>query len=125
MVKETHKIEIEQLTMQYADAVNTANAPAIAALYAQDGLLMVEGFRSVIGSEVNGEYFKRASITIEYAVRDIVVDGDIAVVEAQATTKTTDLTTRQDQIKATRDLFVLKKTSGTWKIYRYIFNNEE
>ena len=125
MVIETHKIEIEQLITQYADAVNTANAPAIAALYAQDGLLMPEGFRSVNGSEVNGEYFKRASVTIEYTVSDIVINGDFAFVEARATTKTTDLSTKQDQIKATRDLFVLKKITGNWKIYRYIFNNEK
>ena len=122
---ETHKIEIEQLITHYADAVNTANGPAIAALYTKDGLLMPEGFRSVNGSKVNGEYFKKASVTIEYAARDIVIDGDIAFVEVRATNKTTDPTTKQVQIKATRDLLVLKKITDNWKIYRYIFNNEQ
>jgi ketosteroid isomerase-like protein len=121
----THKIEIEQLITRYADAVNTANAPAIAALYGNDGLLMPDAVRSIKGPEVNGKYFKRASVTIEYTISDIAINGDFAFVEARAKTKTTYLSTKHDQIKATRDLFVFKNTAGNWKIYRYLFNNEQ
>lgn len=117
------KSRVEQLISAYAEAVNTGNREAIAALYTEDGVLLPEGFTSVPQGRGSGRYFTKLSVNIEFLVKEVVIEGSFAFAEAEASTRLTDLSVNREVNKTTRDLFIFKNTEGDWKIYRYIFNS--
>ena len=123
MSTQTEKTTAEQLISAYAEAVNQGNRQAISALYTQDGLLIPEGFKPLPQGKSNEKYFANTGVQIGFTVKEVIVEGNYAFVEARANTKLTDLNNQELNTK-TRDLFILRNTDGAWKIYRYIFNSE-
>ena len=123
----TQKQEVQTFIANYAAALNAASTELISDYYASGGLFMPDGYPTFN----NGEQFKRniisffrkKSILIDYVITDISIDGTIALVNALAATRSTDLTTKIETTKTTRDFFVLKLEGKEWKILRYLFNN--
>ncbi|MBG6234031.1 ketosteroid isomerase-like protein [Pedobacter sp. CAN_A7] len=124
MSTQIEKSTVEQLISSYAEAVNKGNRQAISAFYTQDGLLIPEGFKPVPQGNSNDKYFANTGVQIGFTVKEVIVEGNYAFVEAQANTKLTDLKNNQELKRKTRDLFILRNTDGDWKIFRYIFNSK-
>ncbi|MBK9194172.1 MAG: DUF4440 domain-containing protein [Flavobacteriales bacterium] len=61
-------------------------------------------------------------LNIEFFIDEVVVDGDHAF--ARTTSKGTTLihATGETVPEENRELFVLQRTDGGWKIARYMFN---
>jgi ketosteroid isomerase-like protein len=81
---------------------------------------------SAIGqAQVKASYefvFNTIQLTIAFYIDEIVVNGDFAF--ARTTSKGTTLihATGQTVPEENRELFVLQKSGGEWKIARYMFN---
>ena len=81
---------------------------------------------SAIGQEqVKASYefvFKTIQLKIEFFIDEIIINGDNAF--ARTTSKGTTLIHANGQTvpEENRELFVLQKISGQWKISRYMFN---
>lgn len=125
MKTQIEKSSVEQLISAYAEAVNTGNREAIAAFYTEDGLLIPEGFKPVPQGKSRGKYFTQAEVNIGFSVKEIIIEGAYAFVEAAAKTKVSDPSSNRQTKKSTRDLFILKNIEGAWRIYRYLFNSEK
>jgi uncharacterized protein (TIGR02246 family) len=121
------KTKIKQLISDYAAALNSANIELIPSFYAEDGLFMPDGLRTFttddLSNKLRGTYLKRSQFSISYDISDVVVNGDFAFIQAQASTLSVNPTTGKTTTKSSRDLFVLTQEENNWKIYRYIFNN--
>jgi len=123
----TQKQEVQTFIANYAVALNAASTELISDYYASSGVFMPDGYPTFN----NGEQFKRniisffrkKSILIEYVITDISIDGTIALVNALAAIRSTDLTSKIETTKTTRDFFVLQLEGKEWKILRYLFNN--
>ncbi len=95
-------------------------------LYTTDGVFMPTGFPTAVGTEqVRGAYtgvFSSIKLNIEFYIDEIEVDRDHAF--ARTTSKGTTLihATGETVPEENRELFVLKRTDGGWKIARYMFN---
>ena len=124
MSAQIEKTTVERLIYAYAEAVNEGNRQAISAFYTEDGLLIPDGFKPVLQGKSTGKYFTNTGVQIGFTVNEVIVEGAYAFVEARAKTRLTDLGSKKELNKSTRDLFILKNTQGDWKIYRYIFNSE-
>ncbi len=127
MEQTTEKSAIEKLLFSYRDALNTSDVNKVMTLYTNDGVFMPSNAPSAIGQEqIKGSYeivFKNIKLSnIEFFIDEIVVNGDDAFL--RTTSKFTTLIHANGQIVAEegRELFVLQKTSGQWKISRYMFN---
>lgn len=126
MVLSTEKSEIEKLLFAYRDALNTSDVNKVLPLYTIDGVFMPSNAPSAIGQEqIKGSYefvFKTIQLNIEFFIDEIVVNGDFAF--ARTTSKGTTLIHASGQTvpEENRELFVLQKTNGQWKISRYMFN---
>jgi uncharacterized protein (TIGR02246 family) len=126
MEQSTEKSAIEKLLFSYRDALNTSDVNKVLPLYTNDGVFMASNAPSAIGQEqIKGSYefvFKTIQLNIEFFIDEILINGDYAF--ARTTSKGTILIHANGQTVAeeNRELFVLQKTNGQWKISRYMFN---
>jgi len=126
MEQSTEKLAIEKLLFSYRDALNTSDVNKVLTLYTNDGVFMPSNAPSAIGQEqLKGSYefvFKTIQLNVEFFIDEIMVSGDYAF--ARTTSKGTTLIHANGETVAeeNRELFVLQKTNGQWKISRYMFN---
>jgi len=122
----TEKQSIEKMLLLYRDALNASDVSQVLRLYTQDGVFMPSSGPSAIGQEqLKGSYefvFKTIQLHIEFFIDEIIVNGDYAF--ARTTSKGTTLIHANGQTvpEENRELFVLQKENGEWKIARYMFN---
>lgn len=126
MEQSTDKSAIEKLLFCYRDALNASDVNKVLPLYTNDGVFMPSNGPSAIGQEqIKASYafvFNTIQLNIEFFIDEIVVTGDYAF--ARTTSKGTTLIHANGETVAedNRELFVLQKTNGQWKISRYMFN---
>jgi uncharacterized protein (TIGR02246 family) len=126
METRTEKVAIEKLLFSYRDALNASDVKKVLPLYTQDGVFMPSSAPTAAGQEqVKASYefvFKTIQLKIEFFIDEIMVNGDYAF--ARTTSKGTTLIHANGQtvLEENRELFVLQKENGSWKIARYMFN---
>jgi uncharacterized protein (TIGR02246 family) len=122
----TEKSAIEKILFSYRDALNASDVSKVLTLYTSDGVFMPSNAPSAIGQlQIKASYefvFSQIQLNIEFHIDEIVVNGNYAF--ARTTSKGTTLIHGNGQTVAeeNRELFVLQKTNGQWKISRYMFN---
>ncbi len=122
----SEKQEIKKLLFTYRDALNASDVSKVLTLYTEDGIFMPSGAPTSIGTEqVKGAYefvFSNIKLSIEFYIDEIIVNGEYAF--ARTTSKGTTLihATGETVPEENRELFVLQKENGSWKIDRYMFN---
>jgi uncharacterized protein (TIGR02246 family) len=120
------KTAIEKLLLSYRDALNASDVNKVLTLYTTQGAFMPSNAPTSVGQEqVKRAYdfvFRNIKINIDFFIDEIVVNSDYAF--ARTTSKGTSLIHANGQTvpEENRELFVLQKDNGTWKIARYIFN---
>ncbi len=117
---------IKEMLFKYRDALNASSVDQVIPLYTADGVFMPTGFPSAVGTEqLKGAYtgvFSMIKLNIEFFIDEIEVDGDHAF--ARTTSRGTTLihATGENVPEENRELFVLERENGAWKIARYMFN---
>lgn len=120
------KPAIEKLLFAYRDALNASDVNKVLPLYTIDGVFMPSNAPTAVGQEqIKGAYgfvFSQIQLNIEFYIDEIEVIGDHAF--ARTTSKGTTFIHANGQTVAeeNRELFVLQKANGQWKISRYMFN---
>lgn len=126
MEQTTEKTAIEKLLFSYRDALNTSDVNKVLPLYTTDGVFMPSNAPSAIGQEqVKAAYefvFSQIQLNIEFFIDEIVVNGDYAFARTASKGTTLIHANKQTVAEENRELFVLQKTAGQWKIARYMFN---
>lgn len=126
MEQSTEKSAIEKLLFSYRDALNTSDVNKVLPLYLSNGVFMPSNAPSAVGQEqIKASYefvFKTIQLNIEFFIDEIEVNGNFAF--ARTTSKGTTLIHASGQTvpEENRELFVLQKVEGQWKISRYMFN---
>ena len=122
----TEKSAVEKMLFSYRDALNASDVSKVLMLYTSDGVFMPSNAPSAIGQEqIKGSYefvFKTIQLKIDFFIDEIIVSGDYAF--ATTTSKGTTLIHASGQTvpEENRELFVLQKIGGQWKISKYMFN---
>ena len=126
MEQTTEKTAIEKLLFSYRDALNASDVNKVLPLYTADGVFMPSNAPSAIGQEqIKGSYefvFSQIQLNIEFFIDEIVVNGDYAFAMTRSKGSTLIHANGQTVAEENRELFVLQKLSGQWKISRYMFN---
>lgn len=119
--------EVQTFIANYAEVLNSGNSELILHFFAERGLFMPDGYPTFTAGEKfmksSTSFFRKNTILINYEINDISIEGDFALVNSNASTTSTDLTSNKKTTRNSRDFFVLQRESGEWKILRYIFNN--
>ncbi|MBS1509087.1 MAG: SgcJ/EcaC family oxidoreductase [Bacteroidetes bacterium] len=126
MEQTNEKPAIEKLLFSYRDALNKSDVNKVLPLYTNDGVFMPSNAPSAIGQEqVKAAYafvFSQIQLNIEFYIDEIVVNGDYAFARTMSKGTTLIHANKQTVAEENRELFVLQKTNGQWKIARYMFN---
>ncbi len=122
----SEKQEIENLLFTYRDALNSSDVSKVLPLYTEDGIFMPSGAPTSIGTEqVKGAYefvFSNIQLSIEFFIDEIIVNGEYAFARTTSKGSTLIHATGETVAEENRELFVLQKENGSWKIDRYMFN---
>jgi uncharacterized protein (TIGR02246 family) len=120
------KQAIETLLSAYESALNASDTKAVLELYAEDGVFMPSEAPTSIGKiAVEGAYkyvFSQIKLSIVFSIDEIEIHGDLAFARTISRGTNDVLAAGVTVPEENRELFVLKKENGVWKIARYIFN---
>lgn len=126
MEMENEKAAIEKLLFSYRDALNASSTDQVLPLYTANGVFMPSNAPTAAGqAQVKDAYdfvFKNIQLKIEFFIDEIEVHGDIAFARTSSKGTTLIHATGQTVPEENRELFVLQKDTGQWKISRYMFN---
>lgn len=126
MEMENEKAAIEKLLFSYRDALNASSTDQVLPLYTANGVFMPSNAPTAAGqAQVKDAYdfvFKNIQLKIEFFIDEIEVHGDIAFARTSSKGTTLIHATGQTVPEENRELFVLQKDNGQWKISRYMFN---
>ena len=126
VMEENAKTEIKKLLFNYRDALNASSVDQVLPLYTQNGVFMPSGAPTAIGTDqVKGAYefvFRNIQLSIEFYIDEIEVSGNYAFARTTSKGSTLIHATGETVPEENRELFVLKKENGEWKIDRYMFN---
>jgi uncharacterized protein (TIGR02246 family) len=118
--------QIEQLLKSYFAALNTSDAQIAVASYAKDGVFMpTEGPTATGLEQLKAAYrhvFDTIKLNVNFKIDEIVPSGEYAYAMTSSDGEVTLLSKGVTVPEKNRELFVLKKVDGDWKIARYMFN---
>ena len=125
-MESNEKNEIKKLLFTYRDALNASDVNKVLPLYTEDGIFMPSGAPTSVGTEqVKGAYefvFSNIELSIEFYIDEISINGDYAFARTTSKGSTLIHATGATVPEENRELFVLQKENGQWKIDRYMFN---
>ena len=117
---------IEQLLKSYFAALNKSDAETAITSYAKDGIFMpTEGPTATGLEQLKAAYrhvFDTIKLNVGFKIEEIVPSGDYAYAITSSEGQVTILDKNITAPEKNRELFVLKKVNGEWKIARYMFN---
>ena len=118
--------EITTLLNRYESALNASDVDAVLELYASDGVFMPSSAPTAEGADqVRASYefvFSTIQLAIRFSIDEIEVHGDLAFARTGSKGTVTILADGSSAPEENRELFVLEKHRGEWKIARYMFN---
>jgi uncharacterized protein (TIGR02246 family) len=116
------KAQINKTDQAWEKAYNAGDAAGVTALYAKDGALMPPGSESVTGTSAIHAYWAediKGGAKMALTTGDVLGGGDHAV----ATGKWVATSADGKHLDHGTYMEVLKKESGTWKLYRDTWNS--
>ena len=123
------KVEARRVVEQYFAALNAGGLETILSLYHADSVFLPKNAPAARGiAEITRAYrtlFERAKLDTEHIYHHVAVYGKVAIIESQGHGTITLRTSNKILPSNNKELFVLRKIEGTWKIDRYMFNDSE
>ena len=121
--------DIEKLLSSYGEALNASDVSKTIALFMNDGMLMPQGAPIAKGREqLKAAYeglYKMFQLNVEYITDEVVVNGDDAFARTNSKGKTLIRANSETIPVDNKELFMLHKDNGQWKIAKYMFNNNK
>ena len=114
------------ITTSYASALNSSDATAVTGNFTQDGVLMAQDAPTTKGAaNIKSAYqsvFGDIELNLTFNIDDVVIDGEYGYVRSHSTGTTLIKANGQTVPASYREIFVVKKVNGNWKIAWYNYN---
>lgn len=118
---------IEKLLSLYAETLKDSDVLKIVGLYINDGIIMPNGVPLSKGTqELKATYenlFRAFQLDVSYVTDEIIITSDYAFARTHSKGNALMHANAQTIPIDNKELFVLHKQNGQWKISHYIFNN--
>ena len=110
----------------YRDALADSDADAIITAFAEDGVVMPPEGATYRGTEaVKGNYegiFSAVGLDLQFDIDEVVLDGDYGFVRSTSDGIATILADNSSAPEVNRELWIVHKVDGQWKIAFYMYN---
>ena len=117
--------EIRQLLKSYRDALAESDPEKVTENYTADGVVMGPGSPTAVGEELSDTYagiFSNVGLDLDFTVANMIIGEKYAVVQSTSDGTATVVATGDQAPEQNRELFIMEKEDGTWKIARYMYN---
>lgn len=109
----------------YAELRKAGDVDGLVNLFAQEGSVMPPGGPTFVGAEQLREAYEpfRTAIGLEcsYEFDEILADGDLASTRTRSSGTVLDRESGEQSPASWKELFVLRREDGAWKIAQYMF----
>jgi uncharacterized protein (TIGR02246 family) len=121
--------DVRRVILAYEAAVNSANADAVLALYADDAIWMPENIAPLLGKAAIrlrvDSAFAEIALNKRWHVHEVIVAGAWAIVRATGSGTVTVKASGHEIQESHNELFVLHRdVNREWKIARFIYNSD-
>lgn len=120
------KAAVETLIRSYFDALNASDVNKVASLFTADGVLLATGAPTASGiDQVKGTFqyvFDNFKYDLKVTIGDVTVAGKYAFVSSTSKGSYVVKANGETAPDEYRELFVIEKVKGDWKIARYMYN---
>lgn len=117
--------EIRQLLKSYRNALSESAPEKVVENYTADGVVMGPGSPTAIGDELSETYsgiFSNVGLDLDFTVANMIIGKKYAVVQSTSDGTATVVATGEQAPEQNRELFIMEKENGSWKIARYMYN---
>ncbi|KEY60631.1 DUF4440 domain-containing protein [Serratia sp. DD3] len=122
------QLQVYEVINQYQNALNKGDTQAILKLYAKDGVAEWENTQTASTPEqLKKDYdglFKVTKTSADFIYDAIEVSGDMAFVRTHHPVGQTAVVKGKKVEDHSRELFILRKIDGDWKIALYTFSTD-
>ncbi len=120
--------EIRELLKTYENLLNASDVRAVAC-YTSDGVFLPAGLPTVVGGAMADAYarlFEAIRLKVTFTIDELVVASEeVAYALTQSHGTQTVLATGTDSVESNREMFIVRRENGSWKIARYMFNQPQ
>ncbi len=119
------EVAIKSVINAYADRLRAADVRGAVDLFTRSAALMQPEQATAVGKEQLTAAFRNGfdvmDIDATFEFEDMLVKGDLAAVRTSSADRVTMRATGQSMPANFRELFVLERVDGVWKIAQYMF----
>jgi uncharacterized protein (TIGR02246 family) len=116
---------VREVIEAYADRLRAGDAGGVVDMYAQDAAVMTPDMPAIVGREqltaVYTSALEAVTMDFKFEFDDVAVRGEVAVARTRASGQETVRATGEEVPARYRELFVLRRQEGGWKITEYMF----
>lgn len=120
--------EIRTLLQTYQRSLNEGDAELVRSVYAEDAVFIGQPFPTATGVAdivaLYAGFLSQLDFNVEFEILEMELDGNLGFVRTQSVGTIVPRGQTPQGTERNREVFVLKRIDGAWKIYRYIFNPE-
>ncbi len=125
----TNEHDVKTLLSTYEQALNNSDAALAASCYTTGGVFMPTAQPTATGDGLREAYeqiFSAIRLNVTFTIDELVIaSDDIAYALTRSKGTQTVLADDTRSAEANREVFVIHKEAGAWKIARYMFNKSE
>jgi len=120
------KSAIEKLILSFPGYLKAADISKVLPLFTSDGIVMPNNAPTVKGSEqIKGlleNVLKKMTIDVTYIIDEVVINGEYAYVRTNSKGNNVVKANGENMPVNNRELFLVHKDKGEWKITHYMVN---
>ena len=120
--------EIKTLLRTYQRALNEADLNLVKSVYANDAIVIGQPFPTATGIEaivaLYTDFLSKLDFNVQFDLLELELSNDLGFMRTRSHGTIVPKGQHPEGSEGNREIFVVKKISGAWKFYRYIFNAE-
>lgn len=120
--------EIQKLMETYERSLNEANVELVKSVYADDAIFIGAPFPTATGREaivaLYADFLSKLDFKVKFEVLEVELADNLGFVRTKSSGTIVPKGQTPRGSEGNREVFVVKKSNGAWKFYRYIFNPE-
>jgi uncharacterized protein (TIGR02246 family) len=120
--------EIEQLINRYAQVLNNADTGILSEVFTADAVFIGQPFPTATGIKAieatYNAFLSQLDFKVQFEVTEVELGENIGYVQTRSSGSIVPKGQQADGAEGNREMFIVKKIDGNWKLHRYIFNTE-
>jgi len=126
--EKTMNEQIQALMQTYQRSLNEGNVDLVRSVYADDAVFIGQPFPTATGKDhiaaLYADFLSKLDFNVKFEILEVELGDNLGFVRTQSVGTIVPKGQTPKGTERNREVFVVKRIDGAWKIYRYIFNPE-